>query len=468
MNTFTKSHWVANGDRLSLSMPLTKVDQENRLVSGFATLDNVDSQGDVVLAEASAGAFARARGNIREMHQPIAVGKVVDFREEEFYHDGEFYRGIYVTAYVSKGAEGTWEKVLDGTLTGFSIGGNIIEASNEFVKEQGKSVRFIKSYDLVELSLVDNPANQLANVFSITKAADGHTVVKGMVAEVDVENVFYCAADEIFKSVSAESATCSSCNNDMENIGWVETGPDRAEKVRDVVTKFLGSNAANNEGEGGVENMGIRKATKAEDKGTEQETGVVTSDAVAEGTEEAKTPLEQLQEEVKESNVEAPADEEEQKAEALEEVDHSDETTEPDAHDLGKEAEENAQGVDETPDADEEIGKKIDSLKDAVTASIEKTRTETSEAVAALEKKLADNAADFMAKFSELETRVSGIGDDLKTAKAKAAELEKSLDDLNSEGSFKKSGDVGNDGKPETVQKANAWAGAFSIDNLLR
>jgi hypothetical protein len=462
MNTFTKSHWVADGNRLSLSMPLTKVDQENRLVSGFATLDNVDSQGDVVLAEASKEAFARARGNIREMHQPIAVGKVVDFREEEFYHDGEFYRGIYVTAYVSKGSESTWEKVLDGTLTGFSIGGNIVDASNEFVKEQGKSVRFIKSYDLVELSLVDNPANQLANVFSITKAADGHTMVKGMVADVEVENVFYCATDEIFKSVAEESANCTNCGNEMKNIGWVETGSDRAEKVRDVVTKFLGSNAANNEGEGGVENMGIRKATDAEDK------GVVTSAAVTEGSDEAKTPLEELKEEAASDNVEAPADEDEQKAEALEEVDHSDETTEPDAHDLGKEAEEAAQGIDETPDADEEISKKIDSLKDAVTASIEKTRNETSEAVAALEKKLEENAQSFLSKVSDLESKFSEFGDELKTAKASVASLEKSLEAYNNEGSFKKSGDVGDDEKPEPVQKANAWSGAFSIDNLLK
>lgn len=462
MNTLTKSHWVTDGNRLSLSMPIAKVDQENRLVSGFATLDNVDSQGDVVLAEASKNAFAAARGNIREMHQPLAVGKMVDFREEEFYHDGEFYRGIFVTAYVSKGAESTWEKVLDGTLTGFSIGGNIIDASNEFVKEQGKSVRFIKSYDLVELSLVDNPANQLANVFSITKAADGHTVVKGMVAEMQVENIFWCSTDEIVKAVAADGAICTICSNPMEIIGWVEADhEDRAEKVRDVVTKFLGSNAANNEGEGGV-NMGIRKANESE--------GIVNSADTK--TEDAKTPLEELKEEAAESNEESRSDEENEKdkAEAVEEVDHSDTTTPPDEHDLGKEAEENkAENLDETPDADEEISKKIDSLKDAVHASLEKTRNETAEQVAALEKKIAENGEAFLSKVSELENKFSEFGEELKTAKAKYAELEKSLDSLNSEGSFKKSGDVGNDGdKPEQVQKANAWNGAFSIDNLLK
>src|SRR5689334_1445820 len=180
MTKFVKSQWATDDDTVRLSMPFAKVDKENRLVSGYATLDNVDTQGDVVLAEASTKAFARARGNLREMHQSIAVGKVVDFREDEFYHDGQFYRGIYVTARVSKGAQDTWEKVLDGTLSGFSIGGNIIEQETKFVKDagpNGETIRYIEKYDLIELSLVDNPANQLANVFSIVKSASGDTIM---------------------------------------------------------------------------------------------------------------------------------------------------------------------------------------------------------------------------------------------------------------------------------------------------
>src|SRR5690349_22805924 len=152
-----KSHWEADANRVSLAMPISKIDKENRLVSGFATLDNVDTSKDVVTAEASKGAFERFRGNIREMHQPIAAGRLVDFKEEEFFHDGEFYRGIYATAYISKGAQDTWEKVLDGTLSGFSIGGNIVEQETKFVKDagpNGETIRYIEKYDLIELSLV--------------------------------------------------------------------------------------------------------------------------------------------------------------------------------------------------------------------------------------------------------------------------------------------------------------------------
>ena len=108
-----KTVWSSSGDTVHLSVPFTKVNREKRTVSGFATLDNVDQTGDVVTAEASMKAFDSFRGNLREMHQPLAVGKVVSFRPETYYDQTtkEFYNGVYVTSYISKGAQDTWEKV---------------------------------------------------------------------------------------------------------------------------------------------------------------------------------------------------------------------------------------------------------------------------------------------------------------------------------------------------------------------
>ena len=169
--TIEKSHWSSIGNDITLSVPFTKVNREKRTVSGFATLDNLDQTGDVVTQEASIKAFEGFRGNIREMHGSTAVGKMVSFKPETFYDPAtkEFYNGVYVDAYVSKGAQDTWEKVLDGTLTGFSIGGKIVESDNEVNKSTGKQVRFIKDYSLIELSIVDSPANELCNILSIQK-----------------------------------------------------------------------------------------------------------------------------------------------------------------------------------------------------------------------------------------------------------------------------------------------------------
>lgn len=405
MTEIAKSQWHVDGNNIRLQMPFAKTDQKNRLVSGFATLDNVDTQGDIVLAEASAKAFERARGNLREMHQPIAVGKIVDFREDEFFHKGKFYRGIYVTARVSEGAPDTWTKVLDGTLTGFSIGGSIIEASDEFVKDSGTTVRFIKDYELVELSLVDNPANQLANVFSIQKTATGSVTVKGMVAETVIENVFHCTKDDEIQSKVASSATCLECGSEMENIGWFEAaGSNRAEKVRSIVSKFR-SVDENCEG-GGIE------MSEEVIKSAEEPVGV--------------TPVEVVEPVAEVTKAETPV---------------------------------------EVVDEEEIISKKIDELQDIVKNSLKATRDETNDSIASLEKKIDEINDAFISKASELEGKFSEFGEKLDTAKSRLASFEKTLEKLNSSAAIKKSADL--EETVETVQEKTTWNGAFSVDNLL-
>jgi len=235
-----KASWSSNGDNLHLSVPFTKVNRENRTVSGFATLDNVDQTGDVVTAEASLKAFEKFRGNLREMHQPLAVGKVVSFKPETYYDQTtkEFYNGVYVTSYISKGAQDTWEKVLDGTLSGFSIGGKITDADNEVNKSTGQSVRFIKEYDLIELSIVDSPANQLCNILSIEKM-NGQLVFKGMAADVVTENIFYCEeSDAVFMSTE-KTFDSPVTGKPAKIIGWVESSDmNKSKEIDKILASF--------------------------------------------------------------------------------------------------------------------------------------------------------------------------------------------------------------------------------------
>jgi hypothetical protein len=159
----------------NLSFPIDMVKKEERIVSGIATADNIDKVGDVVDFEASLSAFKSWQGNIREMHAPIAVGKAISYKPIKIKGvDGEEYNAIQVEAYISKGAESTWQKVLDGTLRAFSIGGKIIRKEMMQNKmHNGRPVHIIKQYDLGELSLVDNPANAVAIIDLVKKADDG-------------------------------------------------------------------------------------------------------------------------------------------------------------------------------------------------------------------------------------------------------------------------------------------------------
>lgn len=228
----------ATESTVDISIPFTKFDKANRRVSGFATLDNIDQAGDVLTAESSRIAFEKFRGNIREQHDKNkAVGKMVSFEQKDFFDPStdRMYSGIYVTAYVSKGAQDTWEKVLDGTLSGFSVKGGIIKQHTEYVPDEDRTIRFIDAYALEELSLVDSPCNHLANVFSIEKTADGVSI--NVTNELDYENVFWCDEDAIAVISKEDSANCSRCEAPMINAGWFESvaGEDKVEKMKEVL-----------------------------------------------------------------------------------------------------------------------------------------------------------------------------------------------------------------------------------------
>jgi uncharacterized protein YoxC len=418
-----KAHWITDGDNVRFSMPIGKVDQDRRIVSGFATLDNIDKQNDIVTTEASITAFKKFRGNLREMHQPTAVGKVVSFKEDRYFDPStkKFYSGVYVSAYISKGAQDTWEKVLDGTLTGFSIGGNIKKFDDSYDEELEKAVRVIKEYDLHELSLVDNPANQFANVISIEKGQLG-----GFLAKAIVDNVYWCNSDDIVRISKDSDESCPSCSCQMQNIGFVEEGDDNLETV-----KFLVDSA-----------KGIRtiKITKEENPMTEENTTVEetvekSDTAVVENVEVApEAPAEAV--------VEAPAEEaaaEEPVADAAPVA--VEDTTE--------------KSVDAKVDATEEIAKAVSDINEAVTNAL----SNLAETVKSLQANV-----DAITKSLETVTgEVKSVANEVSQVKGSFNEFGKRVDAVEQDTAFRKSGDLGEivQELPEMKAQKSLWGGRF-------
>lgn len=230
-----------HGDTVSFSFNIQKsnIDVKNRIVSGWATVDNVDQEGDQITAAASLEAFANFRGNIREMHAAKAVGRLVDYQQQKFFTpDGKEYMGIFVSVYVSKGAQDTWEKVLDGTLSAFSINGPIDASSVEkkYIEDTGSMARIINKYKLLELSLVDSPGNEFCDVVSIVKSLGSDEEAN----DVQIEHVFWCENDRAAIVNKNSELSCSVCNNAMKNIGWFEIldGTDEGAEVRKVLESY--------------------------------------------------------------------------------------------------------------------------------------------------------------------------------------------------------------------------------------
>lgn len=162
-------------NQLSINADIQKDTGQERIVVGFATLNNVDLTNEMITEEANLKAFSKFRGNVRLMHEKKPVGRVLEYAPATYYDEEtqKEYTGIKVAVRVSKGADDAWEMCTDGTLSGFSIGGTILKAAQEFNESLNKHIRVITEYQLLELSLVDSPANHLANVETVYKSVDG-------------------------------------------------------------------------------------------------------------------------------------------------------------------------------------------------------------------------------------------------------------------------------------------------------
>lgn len=138
---------------MKVFVPFSKRDDTRRVIAGIATSDALDAHGQRITTDAIKGAIAKYMeyGNIREMHQPSAVGKVLKY---EFDPEGRLHIEAEIVDSVA------WEKIQKGVYSGFSVGG----WRTDDVKGD-----VIESMVLDEISLIDRPANPEA-YFQIMKA----------------------------------------------------------------------------------------------------------------------------------------------------------------------------------------------------------------------------------------------------------------------------------------------------------
>jgi hypothetical protein len=139
---------------MKLFAQLSKIDEARHEVWGVATAEVVDKEGEIFDYESSKPFFqtwsdeiakatdGKSLGNVREMHAPSAVGKLVAL---EFVDE---LKHIRVGAKIVDSA--AWQKCTLGVYTGFSIGGSYVKTWKD-----GEFTRF--TANPVEISVVDNP-----------------------------------------------------------------------------------------------------------------------------------------------------------------------------------------------------------------------------------------------------------------------------------------------------------------------
>jgi hypothetical protein len=162
---------------LNLFAQIAKIDESKHEVWGIATAEIVDKEGEIFDYDSSKPYFknwsdeiakatdGKSLGNVREMHEPSAVGKLVAIAFDDDL------KQIRVGARIVDSM--AWQKCTLGVYTGFSIGGAYVN-----VWKDGEYVRF--TANPVEISVVDNPCVPGAH-FTAVKA-DGTCEVRKFTA----------------------------------------------------------------------------------------------------------------------------------------------------------------------------------------------------------------------------------------------------------------------------------------------
>lgn len=133
-----------------LHKSFTKSGDGTLVVRGFFTSDAKDEVGDVITRGATERAIPRYRqwGNIRRMHLPDPVGKVLRIGAE----DGLAWNELEIKVIDPKAVF----EVENGLLPALSVGILIKYDDIDFLDDGGWA---INDYTLAEISLVDHPAN---------------------------------------------------------------------------------------------------------------------------------------------------------------------------------------------------------------------------------------------------------------------------------------------------------------------
>jgi hypothetical protein len=173
-----------NMKSMNLFAQIAKIDESKHEVWGVATAEVVDKEGEIFDYQSSKPYFKRwsdeiskatdgkSLGNVREMHVPSAVGKLVAIAFDDDM------KQIRVGARIVDAV--AWQKCMLGVYTGFSIGGAYVNAWKD-----GEFVRF--TANPVEISVVDNPCVSGAHFTAIK--ADGTCEVRKFTYRADMKKI---------------------------------------------------------------------------------------------------------------------------------------------------------------------------------------------------------------------------------------------------------------------------------------
>lgn len=227
---------------MSFFVPIAKIDEEQRLVFGVATAEEIDNANEIFDYDSSkpyieewSNSFiqktnGKSCGNLRAMHSPISAGKLVELN----FDDAN--KRVDVCAKIVDDNE--WNKVWEGVYTGFSFSGKA-------VKRWQDTASTAKRYTLkpTELSLADKPCVPSAVFFDVVKA-DGTIEKREFKTNLEGSEIVPDNVKKNMYDVASLAQLLQSLNNIRSNAVWeAQNEGDNSQvpaKLKDAIDNLAG------------------------------------------------------------------------------------------------------------------------------------------------------------------------------------------------------------------------------------
>lgn len=402
-------------------LKITKIDDEERMVFGYASTPEMDSDGEIIKVEALEKALPDYLQfpTLREMHQAKAIGVT---KNAEIRNGKGQKEGLYIGAKVV--SDEAWKLVKEGVYKAFSIGGNV-------VKRVGK---VIEDIDLIEISLVDVPANKGAVVElwkrgKMSKDAETAYAMANLMIEVKDMIYYYeylgkdtTKLTSILESIKELLATEASEPEQSQTENGIFEGKTLSElqaKIKMLEQlDFEKGSIADSIRKGVILNMKKAAIKKEEEVKEETPETPVEGDEETESTEGSKVEETEGTEGEEESNEES--EEETENESESEEEEESEEETDESEKETGK--------VESALEKIENAGKTLSKLN--ITKKVEKKEElDTVKAVV----KMADTISEMVEVVKSLGERLEKVENTPAATKSKTIAVKKTIgDDANS------------------------------------
>jgi HK97 family phage prohead protease len=177
---------------------LVVTDPDKRIIAGFASVEVKDLQNDIVPASVLERAmydYMSRGGIVIYGHSNIPVGRVVRWEIRRHPETGK--PGLWIEVELFRGvipADQVWETIKAGKVLGFSIGGVGREERVRIKTDDGREEEadLITFLQLLEISVVEEPANPHARIEYVNYMAKGNDDFSRCLSEVGGDRVDFC------------------------------------------------------------------------------------------------------------------------------------------------------------------------------------------------------------------------------------------------------------------------------------